>query len=619
MPGTTVPTISPDAVGSAPTVPPVSVAGIDGGGLKRDILTGTDGRPAVNLSQVGGTTFSLGGTTASASIPVTLASDGTFAALTGSVTETAPATDTASSGLNGRMQRIAQRLSSMITLLPASLGQKTMSASLAVTLASDQSAIPVTGTFFQATQPVSIAGTVAVSGTFFQATQPVSAASLPLPTLAATSTKQSDGTQKTQVVDGSGNVIGATSNALDINIKSGNPTSITANAGTNLNTSLLALESGGNLATLVTDVGGLTETAPATDTASSGLNGRMQRIAQRLTSMIALTPASLGQKVMASSFAVAIASDQSALSITGLSADTAPATQNITTQDLVSATATGANSQSIITGAPTAGSAASFALSGVDTVLVEASGTWTGTLQVEVSFDGGTRWYIRGVHQAGTNFNASTFTANFGGGANVGGFTNFRIRATAAMTGTAIIQVSTSQNQNSIYLANTPKLADGTTPSTTATVKAASTAPATTDTNLVVGIANGNDVAKGATTDSAATTDTGTFSEIALIKRLLVRSVTLKATTVVIASIQTNATGTTYNALSSAACDYISFSNQTGFTLEYLRSAAGTAFQIPTGAILTIMLPTGNANELSFRRTDTLNGQVTATYEKITQ
>ena len=37
----------------------------------------------------------------------------------------------------------------------------------------------------------------------------------------ATSTKQSDGSQKTQVVDGSGNVIGATSNALDVNIKSG--------------------------------------------------------------------------------------------------------------------------------------------------------------------------------------------------------------------------------------------------------------------------------------------------------------------------------------------------------------------------------------------------------------
>jgi hypothetical protein len=65
---------------------------------------------------------------------------------------------------------------------------------------------PVSGTFWQATQPVSIAGTVTVSGaltdtqlratavpvsgTFWQATQPVSAASLPLPTGAATSAKQ---------------------------------------------------------------------------------------------------------------------------------------------------------------------------------------------------------------------------------------------------------------------------------------------------------------------------------------------------------------------------------------------------------------------------------------------
>lgn len=80
-------------------------------------------------------------------------------------------------------------------------------------------------------------------------TQPVSASSLPLPTGAATSSKQdtiighvdgiegllttidgdtgsiltklTDATQKSQIVDGSGNVIGATSNALDVNIKSG--------------------------------------------------------------------------------------------------------------------------------------------------------------------------------------------------------------------------------------------------------------------------------------------------------------------------------------------------------------------------------------------------------------
>lgn len=35
-----------------------------------------------------------------------------------------------------------------------------------------------------------------------------------------------------------------------------------------------------------TKIGSLTETAPASDTASSGLNGRLQRIAQRITSLI---------------------------------------------------------------------------------------------------------------------------------------------------------------------------------------------------------------------------------------------------------------------------------------------------------------------------------------------
>lgn len=44
-----------------------------------------------------------------------------------------------------------------------------------------------------------------------------------------------------------------------------------------------------DIASLLTLEGAVTEAAPATDTASSGLNGRLQRIAQRLTSLIALT------------------------------------------------------------------------------------------------------------------------------------------------------------------------------------------------------------------------------------------------------------------------------------------------------------------------------------------
>jgi hypothetical protein len=62
----------------------------------------------------------------------------------GDQAETAPSTDTARSGINGRLQRIAQRLSSLITSFPTSLGQKTMANSLPVVIASNQTTFPVT-------------------------------------------------------------------------------------------------------------------------------------------------------------------------------------------------------------------------------------------------------------------------------------------------------------------------------------------------------------------------------------------------------------------------------------------------------------------------------------------
>ncbi len=54
--------------------------------------------------------------------------------LLGAVTETAPTTDIASSGLNGRLQRIAQRLSSLITLLPTALSNGFFQVSLKETI-----------------------------------------------------------------------------------------------------------------------------------------------------------------------------------------------------------------------------------------------------------------------------------------------------------------------------------------------------------------------------------------------------------------------------------------------------------------------------------------------------
>jgi hypothetical protein len=53
---------------------------------------------------------------------------------------------------------------------------------------------------------------------------PVSATSLPLPTGAATAVDQTNGSQKTQIVDASGNVIGSTSGSLDVNISGGTVT-----------------------------------------------------------------------------------------------------------------------------------------------------------------------------------------------------------------------------------------------------------------------------------------------------------------------------------------------------------------------------------------------------------
>src|SRR4051812_31920042 len=69
------------------------------------------------------------------------------------------------------------------------VGELTLSGS--VTVSNFPATQPVSGTFFQATQPVSGTfwqATQPVSGTFFQATQPISAASLPLPSGAATET-----------------------------------------------------------------------------------------------------------------------------------------------------------------------------------------------------------------------------------------------------------------------------------------------------------------------------------------------------------------------------------------------------------------------------------------------
>lgn len=88
--------------------------------------------------------------TALASLDANLASidghvDG-LETLTGAVNETAPATDTANSGVNGRLQRIAQRLTSLITAIGTQVfGAGIAAAAQRTTLASDDPAVSVLG------------------------------------------------------------------------------------------------------------------------------------------------------------------------------------------------------------------------------------------------------------------------------------------------------------------------------------------------------------------------------------------------------------------------------------------------------------------------------------------
>lgn len=120
---------------------------------------------------------SLGQKTMAASLPVVVASDQSAVPVSGPLTDVqlratpVPVSASAQPGVDigdvtinnagGASAVNIQDGGNSITVdspqLPATLGQKAMAASLPVVIASDQSAVPVSGTFFQATQPVSVA------------------------------------------------------------------------------------------------------------------------------------------------------------------------------------------------------------------------------------------------------------------------------------------------------------------------------------------------------------------------------------------------------------------------------------------------------------------------------
>jgi hypothetical protein len=127
-----------------------------------------------------------------------------------------------------------------------------------------------------------------------------------------------------------------------------------------------------------------------------------------------------------------------------------PAT--ITIVDSGSATASGQNGASIVSGAPSVASSAGFSLNGMTSARVELSGTWAGTLAFESSIDGGITYVPTNCAVQGTLKLALTATANGNFLCNTAGATNFRVRATAFVSGVATVWANLSSAQGPIVI-----------------------------------------------------------------------------------------------------------------------------------------------------------------------
>ncbi len=119
-------------------------------------------------------------------------------------------------------------------------------------------------------------------------TLPVSVASLPLPAGASTSALQTSGNASLTSIDGKVPALGQAlaAGSVPIVMTAAQLATLTPPAAITGFATETTLGTRLSESDFDTKTGSLTEAAPATDTASSGLNGRLQRIAQRITSLI---------------------------------------------------------------------------------------------------------------------------------------------------------------------------------------------------------------------------------------------------------------------------------------------------------------------------------------------
>lgn len=257
-----------------------------------------------------------------------------------------------------------------------------------------------------------------------------------------------------------------------------------------------------------------------------------------------------------------------ALKVSTSTEDVSFVSQNITARDVASTTTLGANSQTIITGTPTVGSVSSFTLSSQNTVKMIVTGVWTGTLSVEQSIDGGTTWARVGLHQTGTAYTTNDFTSNFIGAQSCSAATNVRIRATTAWTGTAVVKVIATLNDNSTYIANGLNIQDFNNPTNKLTIKSTASAATLTDQAAVVALSPTSPI-------QFDTADKAIYGGLITSKRLNQIEVDFSTSGAVASRFNTVTSGTGTNTLSNGL---LTLSTGTGTTAL----AKGTSFNRTT-------------------------------------
>ena len=336
------------------------------------------------------------------------------------------------------------------------------------------STFAVTGTFFQATQPVSIATmpTTPVTGTFFQTTQPVSLSSIPLPTGAATSALQTTGNSSLSTIatdvgniPAQGQALAAASLPVVLTAAQVTtltpPTTITANLGTLNGAATAALQGTTNtdLATINTTLGSPFQSGGSIGNSSFGISGTLPGFASTPTfnlgtlngaataalqstanTDLAAINTTLGSPMQTSGGSVTANLGTLNGAATASNQTTGNSSLSTIATDVANIVPTSTTTTCTLTNSGDNG--CTIATNGSSTLIVGSTGTWGGLVGVQCSGDG-SFYELIPVFDYGTR-TAQLFMSEpaDNGSSNIGGCLKVQLHAYSGLGGTGTFTIN---------------------------------------------------------------------------------------------------------------------------------------------------------------------------------